>query len=102
MLALVFFDFDVPLSSFQLLAVGGGLLILAGVLLMVRRKARVEMESSVVTEELMAYLARIANALEAQQPARPDEITADVLRRLQEIANAKQGSKVREMTLMDR
>jgi hypothetical protein len=102
MFAWVFLDWDVPLSSFQLLAVGGGLLILAGILLLVRRKSRVEVESSVVTEELMAYLARIANALEAQQPPRSDEITADVLRRLQEIANAKQGGKVREMTFMDR
>jgi hypothetical protein len=93
---------DVPLSSFQLLALGGGLLLCAALLLMIRRKTRVEVESSIVTEELMAYLARIANALEAQRTPTGEEVTADVLRRLQDIANAKPTGKVREMTLADR
>jgi hypothetical protein len=101
-IAMAFYDWDVPLSSFQLLAMGGGLLILAALLLLVRRRMRVEVESSVVTEELMAYLGRIANALEAQRTPGSEEITVEVLRRLQEIANAKNGGKVREMTLVDR
>jgi hypothetical protein len=53
----------------------------------------------------MAYLARIANALEGlqhmQMPS-SDAITKDVLLRLQEIANANSRGKVREMTLQDR
>jgi hypothetical protein len=95
---------NVPLTSFQLLAGGAGLLICAATLLMVRRKSRVEVESSVVTEELMAYLARIANALEGLKATSSEEITAEVLRRLQEIANSKAIGKVREMpvTLLDR
>lgn len=96
---------NLPLTSFQLLAGGGALLICAAILLGLRRRQRVEMESSVVTEELMAYLSRIANALEGLQrmdlPS-SDAITKDVLLRLQEIANAKPGGKLREMTLQDR
>jgi hypothetical protein len=93
---------DVPLTSFQMLAVGGGLLLCAALLLMVKRKSRVEVESSVMTEELMAYLARIANALEGLQVPNSEAITKDVLLRLQEMANAKTSGKVREMTLADR
>jgi hypothetical protein len=93
---------EVPLTSFQLLSVGGGLLLCAALLLMVRRKSRVEVESSVVTEELMAYLARIANALEGLHVPSSEAITKDVLLRLQEMANAKAAGKVREMTLADR
>ena len=48
---------NLPLTSFQLLAGGGALLICAAILLGLRRRQRVEMESSVVTEELMAYCA---------------------------------------------
>ena len=95
---------DLPMSSFQLLVGGGALLICAALLLMVRRKSRVEVESSVVTEELMAYLGRIANALEGLQMPNSEAITKDVLLRLQEIANVKPNGKVREMpvTLLDR
>ena len=88
---------DVPLTSLELLVAGGALLICAAILLGVRRKQRVEMENSVVTEELMAYLARIANALEGMQVPSSDAITKDVLLRLQEIANTKPAGKVREM-----
>jgi hypothetical protein len=94
---------DMPLSSFQMLVVGGGLLIFVAILLMVRPKSRVEVESSIVTEELMAYLARIANALEnPREQTTKEELTAEVLRRLQEIAAVKPNAKVREMTFMDR
>jgi hypothetical protein len=88
---------SVPLSSFQLLVAGAVLLICAAVLLMLRRKTRVQVESSVVTEELMVYLGRIANALEGPRGPSSDEITNGVLLRLQEIANAKPNGKVREM-----
>jgi hypothetical protein len=93
---------DVPLSSFQLLVAGGVLLICAAVLLLMGRKSRVELQSSVVTEELMAYLSRIANSLEALRVPSTEETAAEVLRRLQDIANSKSNSKVREMTLVDR
>lgn len=88
---------DVPMSSLQLLIAGGALLICAAILLGLRRKQRVELENSGVTEELMAYLARIANALEGLQMPNSEAITKDVLLRLQEIANVKPTGKVREM-----
>lgn len=99
-------DMNVPISSSQLLLAAGALLVFAAILLLlVRRKMRMEVESSAVTAELMAYLARIANALENQQMPSSEAITKDVLLRLQEIANAKPNVKVREMpvtTLTDR
>jgi hypothetical protein len=95
---------DVPITSFQLLLSAGALLTLAAILLGFRRKSRIELESSAVTEELMAYLARIANALEGIQVPSSESITKDVLLRLHEIANTKPNGKVREMpvTLTDR
>jgi hypothetical protein len=89
---------ELPVTSFELLVGGGALLICAAVLLSVRKKNRVVVESSVVTEELMAYLGRIANALERLQIPASDAITKDVLLRLQEMANVKP-NKVKEMPL---
>jgi len=95
---------DVPMTSFQLLVAGGALLICAAILLAVGRKTRVVMEHSVVTDELMAYLARIANALEGQRAPSSEEITERVVRRLQELSGAKPDGNVREMpfTLFER
>jgi len=86
-----------PLSSYQLLVIAGVLLVVAAILTGLRRKTRIALESSLVTEELMIYLARIANALEKGEGPDADQITGDVLRRLEEIANARPNGKVREM-----
>ena len=68
-------------SSAILLAVGAGLLIAAGLLLFLARRHRFALQRSVVTEELMVHLSRIADALE-RQAARPvDEVVAEALRR---------------------
>jgi hypothetical protein len=90
---------DSPVPSYQLVLLAGGLLILAAALLWVQRWKRIALESSVVSEELMIYLARIANALERPLPQGPnmDEVTREVLRRLEQIANAKPNGKLREM-----
>ena len=90
---------DVPLTSFQLLVAGGALLICAAILLLVRRNSRVVLENSAVTEEFMAYMARIASGVENLQGQMPNSeaITRDVLLRLQEMAKAKPNGKVREM-----
>lgn len=90
---------DTPLTSYQLILAAGALLVLAAVLLLVQRRTRIALESSVVSEELMIYLARIANALERPQPQWPstDDVTRDVLRRLEQIASAKPNGKVKEM-----
>ena len=90
---------DTPLTSFQLILIAGGLLVVAAVLLWVHRRTRIALESSVVSEELMIYLGRIANALERPIPQGPttDEVTRQVLLRLEQIANAKPNGKVKEM-----
>jgi hypothetical protein len=81
------------LSSAQLLVAAGALLICAAILLLVRRKTMVELQSNVVTTELMAYLARIADALERPRGPSTEEVTKQVLLRLQEIANGKPNGK---------
>jgi hypothetical protein len=86
---------NVPLSSFQLLVGGGVLLICAAVLL--GRKTRLTVERSSLTDELMIYLGRIADALEQQRAPSTDEVTVAVVRRLEEMANTKPNGKVREM-----
>ncbi len=90
-------DIEIPLSSFGLMVAGGGLLVFARILLALTRKAKVEVEASAVTDELMICLARIAEGLEGFRAPSRDEVTRDVLVRLHEIANAKPGGKIREM-----
>src|SRR6202166_1090678 len=86
---------DVPLSSFQLLVAGGGLLGFGAILLAVRGTRMVEVKSSIVTEELMVYLGRIANALEAPRGPSNEEVTKMVLLRLQEIGRRRVGKECR-------
>lgn len=88
---------SIPLTSFQLLVAGGALLICAAVLLGLRRQTRVTVERSLLTDELMIYLGRIADALEKQRIPSTDDVTVSVMRRMEEMANAKPNGKVREM-----
>lgn len=88
---------SVPLTSFQLLVAGGALLICAAALLGLRRRTRVTVERSLLTDELMIYLGRIADALERQRGVSTDEVTVAVMRRMEEMADAKANGKVREM-----
>ena len=90
---------ETPLTSYQLILVAGALLVVAAVLLWVQRRTRIAVESSTVSEELMIYLARIANALERPVPQAPstDEVAREVLLRLEQIANAKPNGKVKEI-----
>lgn len=90
---------DIPLSSFGLMVAGSGLLVCAGILLAMTRKAKVEVEASTVTDQLMVCLARIAEGLEGMRAPSQEEVTRDVLVRLHEIATAKPG-KVREIREM--
>ena len=92
-----------PASSYQLILAAGALLVVAAALLWFNRRTRITLESSAVSEELMAYLARIADAVERPAPQLPqvpnvDDITREVLLRLEQIANSKQtNGKVRPM-----
>jgi Rad3-related DNA helicase len=88
---------NVSLTSAGLLVAGGLLLVIAGFLGGVRRKTRIVLEDSVVTEEIKAYLARMTDALEKPRMPDIDQLTAQVLRRLQEMSEAKPNGKVREI-----
>ena len=88
---------SIPLTSFQLLVAGGALLICAAVLLALRRQTRVTVERSLLTDELMIYLGRIADALEHQRTPTTDDVTVAVMRRMEEMGNAKANGKVREI-----
>ena len=81
-----------PASSYQLMLAAGALLVVAAVLLWFSRRTRITLDSSAVSEELMAYLARIAEAVERPAPQAPniDDITREVLLRLEQIADSKQ------------
>ena len=57
---------DVPISSFWLLMLGAGLLLIAGVMLLLRKTGRVALERSLLTDEVAIYLSRIADAVERQ------------------------------------
>lgn len=57
---------DVPISSFWLLMLGAGLLLIAGVMLLFRKTGRVALERSLLTDEVTIYLSRIADAVERQ------------------------------------
>ena len=55
---------DIPMSSFQLMVAAGALLMVAAVLLGLRRRtSNVAVQRSLLTDELMIYLGRIADAL---------------------------------------
>ncbi|MGB7845930.1 MAG: hypothetical protein WBL63_09970 [Candidatus Acidiferrum sp.] len=89
---------DVPLTSSQMLVAGGVLLICAAILLGMRRKSRVVLERSPMTEELMVYLARIATALEGSSASNTEEVSKQFLQRLQAKVSANgEEEKVREM-----
>jgi hypothetical protein len=87
-------------TSFALLT-AGALLLCAAALLLTHRKARVELDHSPVTHELMVCLARLASAVEALRGPSQEEITRNVMVRLHEIATAKPkpSEKVRQMPL---
>jgi hypothetical protein len=91
---------ETPLTSTELILAAGALLVLAAVLLWMHRRTRIAVDSSGVSEELMIYLARIANALERPLPQGPstEDVTREVLSRLEQMANAKpNGGKVKEI-----
>jgi hypothetical protein len=84
------FGYTMVLSSGTLLALGASLLLLAGVLLIFARKHRVTLQHSLVTDELMVHLSRIADALE-RQAARPvDQIIVEALKQSERSAKPKE------------
>jgi hypothetical protein len=76
-------------SDIQMLVAGGGLLFVAGLLIGLRRKARVSLQRSLLTDEMMIYLSRITEALErqAERPS-PQQIVEMIERRIAEQRSA--------------
>ena len=84
---------DIPTSSFQLIVAAGALLIAAAVLLGLRPRTRnVAVQPSLLTDELMIYLGRIADALERNAQPNKHLIISEIERRM-----ADRGSKVQQM-----
>ena len=84
---------DIPMSSFQLMVAAGSLLIAAALLLGLRRRtSNVAVQRSLLTDELMIYLGRIADALERNAPPNRQLIISEIERRM-----AERSSKVQQM-----
>ncbi len=90
---------DIPMSSFQLMVGAGALLIAAALLLGLRRTRNVTVQRSLLTDELMIYLGRIADALERTAPPNREMIIAEIERRIEERAEPKSKEKVHEMPI---
>ncbi|MGB7437353.1 MAG: hypothetical protein WBR26_18440 [Candidatus Acidiferrum sp.] len=88
---------QMPLTTFLLLLIAGALLLCAAVLLSINRKVRVEIQHSLLTEELVAHLSRIATALEESRTPNSEEVAAHVLRRWSETSHNRASGKVRQM-----
>jgi hypothetical protein len=88
---------DLPMSSFQLLVAAGALLLAAAVLLGLRRTRNVAVQRSLLTDELMIYLGRIAEALERNSPPDKETILAEIERRTAERTDGKSSAKVHPM-----
>ena len=70
--------FDYPFSSGDLLLAAAILLVLAAFLLIFSRRRKIALQQSEVTEEMMIYLARIADALEIQSARTPERLLAEL------------------------
>jgi hypothetical protein len=88
---------DIPMSSFQLIVAAGVLLIAAALLLGLRRTSNVAVQRSLLTDELMIYLGRIAEALERNSPPNKETILAEIEWRAEERTDRKSGAKVQQM-----
>jgi hypothetical protein len=73
---------DGQASSYQLMMIGGALLVVAALLMAMQSKTRNSLEDSHFRQELMSYLSRIASALERMETPSSGQNAADVLRRL--------------------
>ena len=80
-------DLQLPFTNLQMLVAGGALLFVVGLLLGLRRRNRValQLQRSLLTDGLMIYLSRIADAVE-RQADRPSaqQITDMIERRIAE------------------
>jgi len=80
--------FDFTFSSGDLVFAAAVLLALAALLLVFSSRRKVALQESLVTEELLILLSRIANALEIQSARNPEQLIADLTAALQQSNNA--------------
>jgi hypothetical protein len=76
--------YSFTITSFELLAACAILLAASALLLLLSRRNRVVVQRSLLTDELMAHLSRIADALETQAARGPDHSVAEAIRRMDE------------------
>ena len=77
--------YTLTITSFELLAACAILLATSAILLLLSRKNRVVVQRSLLTDELLAYLSRIASALESQAVRGTDPGIAEAIRRMDEV-----------------
>ena len=70
--------FDYPFSSGDLFLAAAVLLVLVAFLFVFSSRRKIALQHSEVTEELMVYLARIAEALEIQSAHTPERLLAEL------------------------
>jgi hypothetical protein len=70
--------FDYPFSSGDLILAAAILLVLAAFLLIFSSRRKIALQHSEVTEEMMIYLARIAEALEVQSARTPERLLGEI------------------------
>jgi hypothetical protein len=80
--------FDFTFSSGDLVFAAAILLTLAALLLIFSSRRKVALQESLVTEELLILLSRIATALEIQAGRTPEKLIADLTAALQQPNNA--------------
>jgi hypothetical protein len=85
---------NLPITSTQVLVAGGVLLFVVGLMIGVGRKQRVSLERSVLSDELLIYLSRIANAMERQADRLSAQQVADMIE--QRIAEHQRSTEVNE------
>jgi hypothetical protein len=88
-MTLAAWDPALPFTSVQMLVAGGALLFVAGLLLGLRRRNRVALQRSLLTDEMMIYLGRIADAVErhADRPS-AQQVAEMIERRIEEYQRA--------------
>jgi len=74
----------ITISSFELLAACAILLAVSAFMLFLSRKNRIVVQRSLLTDELMTHLSRIADALENQALRGTDPGIAEAIRRMDE------------------
>ena len=80
------FGHSVTISSSTLLVVSAGLLVFAALMLLVARRQRVMLRRSLVTDELMIHLSRIADALDRVAARPTDQFIAEASRQTERSA----------------